>query len=299
MKANANRDKALLLNTARAVVEELWRRQEGTSLRVRWPARAWVGKVNTGGWRVRLGNLGKGKPELQIWLDFFAGYDSRKFNFNFYGDNVAAMRQFAGHAAKVLPVRRRITHADMDKHGGDFYHLNRRLRREDFLEAILEEYWGDWSYFGIYDPTIRTTGNQVNPQLVTRAADFFEDVARAQPGTKERDANREVYPQIENRKVVTSHQHRERSGYLATERKELDKYRCQVCGMCFEDVYGKLGGGFAEAHHVVPLSKLKGEVKTTIEDLRTVCANCHRMLHKLKGERGDVERLRSIVRSRR
>ena len=96
--------------------------------------------------------------------------------------------------------------------------------------------------------------------------------------------------------MVTSHLRRERSRYLATERKIHDKYTCQVCGMRFKDIYGELGEDFAEAHHIIPLSKLRGSVKTRIEDLRTACANCHRMLHRMVGKRGDVEKLRAIVR---
>jgi predicted HNH restriction endonuclease len=95
---------------------------------------------------------------------------------------------------------------------------------------------------------------------------------------------------------VTSHLHRERSGYLAGERKRHDNYECLVCGLRFEDAYGKLGEGFAEAHHRVPLHSLTGKVKTRMEDLATVCANCHRMLHKMQGKRNDVEKLGAIVR---
>ena len=105
----------------------------------------------------------------------------------------------------------------------------------------------------------------------------------------------EVYPQFENRKVITSHLQRERSSYLATERKNHDDYKCQVCGLLFEDAYGNLGEGFAEAHHRIPLHRLNGKVKTRMEDLATVCANCHRMLHKMEGKRNDVETLRAIV----
>jgi predicted HNH restriction endonuclease len=66
--------------------------------------------------------------------------------------------------------------------------------------------------------------------------------------------------------------------------------------MRFEKVYGKeLGRDFAEAHHLVPLHKLKGVVKTSLDDLRTVCANCHRMLHRMDGKREDITKLRAIV----
>jgi len=112
--------------------------------------------------------------------------------------------------------------------------------------------------------------------------------------TPEREEH-EVYPQFENRKLVVSHLQRERSSYLATERKIYDDYECQVCGLSFEEAYGTLGEGFAEAHHRVPLHRLKGRTRTRLDDLSTVCANCHRMLHKMKGRRDDVERLKTIV----
>lgn len=290
-------DKALLLNTARAVFDQLWSRKEGTSLRLRWPSK--VGKVNTGGWRAIIGSLGKGKPKLQLWLDRFAGHQSRKFNFCFFWDNVANMRRLTNRAESELPIRRRIRHGDMSKQGGTFYFLKEPLRRNEFGGAVLEEYWGRWSYFGIYDLTSISAGTAVDPKLVVRAAAFFETFARAMPRAESENEERDIFPRVENRKVVASHLHRERSRYLATERKILDGYSCQVCRMHFEKIYGKLGAEFAEAHHIVPLSQLRGTVKTCIEDLRTVCANCHRMLHRLDGKPGDMDRLRRIVRVRK
>lgn len=64
----------------------------------------------------------------------------------------------------------------------------------------------------------------------------------------------------------------------------------------FEDAYGKLGREFAEAHHMIPLSQLRGQVRSRMEHLTTVCANCHRMLHRMDGKREDVRKLRLIVR---
>jgi len=70
--------------------------------------------------------------------------------------------------------------------------------------------------------------------------------------------------------------------------------------MDFATVYGKaLGGAFAEAHHKKPLGTLNAKVKTRLEDLITVCANCHRMLHRMEGKAGDITKLTSIVRKQR
>lgn len=57
------------------------------------------------------------------------------------------------------------------------------------------------------------------------------------------------------------------------------KLACEVCGFDFQAVYGQRGEGFAECHHIVPLSEA-GERKTRPDDLAIVCANCHRMIHR-------------------
>lgn len=52
---------------------------------------------------------------------------------------------------------------------------------------------------------------------------------------------------------------------------------------------------FAEAHHIVPLVQLDGAQSVSVDDLITVCANCHRMLHKLQGEPEDIEELKVML----
>jgi 5-methylcytosine-specific restriction endonuclease McrA len=287
VKATARQDKALLLKTAQTVADELKQRSEGTSLRLRWPFR--VGQVNTGGWRAKIGDLGKGQPCLQIWLDLFAGYDARKFNFCFYLNDRAKLRRMANRASKQLPVYRRITEKDTERDG--FYFLSERLHQDEFGPVILEEYWGKWCYYGIY----LSAGSGINPKLCARAAAFFETVARTMPDGEPENETHEIYAQIENRKLVVSHIQRERSRFLASECKERDKYQCQVCNMRFEQTYGDIGKTFAEAHHIIPLSELKGRVKTRLDDLVTVCANCHRMLHRMDDKRSDVQKLKAIV----
>lgn len=75
---------------------------------------------------------------------------------------------------------------------------------------------------------------------------------------------------------------------------------CYVCDFNFGKVYGKLGEGFIEVHHIVPLSSLNEEVVVNPEtDLVPLCANCHRMIHKGKGKVLSVDELKQIVKSRR
>ena len=50
----------------------------------------------------------------------------------------------------------------------------------------------------------------------------------------------------------------------------------------FENVYGSIGKGYIEAHHLVPLSQLKGRrfALDPERDFAVLCANCHRMVHR-------------------
>jgi predicted HNH restriction endonuclease len=63
-------------------------------------------------------------------------------------------------------------------------------------------------------------------------------------------------------------------------------------------VYGLLGQGFAECHHLVPISRLEPGHRTRLEDLAIVCSNCHRMLHKSRPMMG-VSQLKELVTSKR
>lgn len=58
-------------------------------------------------------------------------------------------------------------------------------------------------------------------------------------------------------------------------------YNCAVCGFNFGQVYGDFGKNYIEVHHLRQIADIGEEYEIKpIEDLRPVCANCHRMLHK-------------------
>ena len=293
MKAKLRQDRAWLLATTKAVAERLKLRGEGTRLRIRIPRRA--ATTNTDGWYAAIGDLGKNQPRLEVWLDRFSGYPERKLYACFRSEVRQQITSITKRVAQKLWPARVVTpkDTDEDKH----LVLAERLGRSEFNTPVLEKYQEGRTFYGIYDPT-RETAERVSPHFCTRAVAFFEDVARALPHAAAEDEQREVYPRFENRKRVASHLQRERSRLLATECKIRDNYECQVCGLRFEEVYGGLGIEFAEAHHRIPLSHLREQVRTRIEDLATVCANCHRMLHRMPGQRDDIKKLRAIVRKR-
>ena len=58
--------------------------------------------------------------------------------------------------------------------------------------------------------------------------------------------------------------------------------------------YGDIGEGFIECHHLLPLSQIRPNQVTKLSDLATVCANCHRMLHR-GGYALSLEKLRECL----
>jgi 5-methylcytosine-specific restriction enzyme A len=58
-------------------------------------------------------------------------------------------------------------------------------------------------------------------------------------------------------------------------------YSCSVCNFNFERAYGSIGTNYIEVHHLRQVADIGEEYRIDpIKDLRPVCANCHRMLHK-------------------
>jgi 5-methylcytosine-specific restriction protein A len=89
----------------------------------------------------------------------------------------------------------------------------------------------------------------------------------------------------EGRLLERVHKARERNASLVRRKKnhvmnEQNRLICEACGFDFEVVYGELGHGFAECHHLIPLTDLRYDSRTSLRDLAIVCANCHRMIHR-------------------
>jgi hypothetical protein len=70
---------------------------------------------------------------------------------------------------------------------------------------------------------------------------------------------------------------------------------CSVCDFDFEKVYGKVGKGYIQVHHLKPLSEIGNRYKVDpIKDLRPVCPNCHAMIHQRRPDPYSIEEMRSM-----
>lgn len=68
-----------------------------------------------------------------------------------------------------------------------------------------------------------------------------------------------------------------RNATLARQRREMDDHCCQACGFRL-----KVGEAYViDVHHLTPLADT-GESITSIEELVSLCPNCHRIAHLRK-----------------
>lgn len=280
----------MLLSVAKKIAFELKLQKGRSKLRIRMPNSPQ--RSNTDGWYARIGDLGKNQPVIEVWLDRFIPTHNRELSIWFVSDDMSLIHELTAKIAKRLWPVRNISSDEID--GDAHLALSSTLTTSELKVPILVEHFqrGFYGFFGQTD-----LGNrQSTSDFTNLAVSFVSDVAHEHSQGEGIDEQWDAYSRFENRKAVASHLRRERSRLLATECKIRDKYQCQVCMLRFEKVYGELGYDFAESHHLVPLSKLKENIKTNLSDLITVCANCHRMLHRMDGERGDVESLKSVIR---
>ena len=60
------------------------------------------------------------------------------------------------------------------------------------------------------------------------------------------------------------------------------RLQCERCRLVPTEIYGEADGDACiEVHHKTPLAKLRGRRATRLDDLQCVCANCHRVLHRM------------------
>lgn len=79
---------------------------------------------------------------------------------------------------------------------------------------------------------------------------------------------------------------------------EFHGRECNVCKFSFDGTYGSLSGGYVEIHHLVPVSQMQGPKPLDPRiDLVPLCANCHRMVHRVWPP-VSPERLRQIISSK-
>ena len=250
--------------------------------------------LKSGGWAVRLGTFRGYQCSAQIWFDQFTAHEERKICYCIYSNHSEGIKKLVALSKPYLGSHISI-YSSHWANNEQLIQLQKPMLKKEFGKPVFERYPKYKEYlYGVY--VFERVGLQRNEtqRLISRVLEFIITINNAL--SKDRmmqDA--EAYETIENRKAVQKHLQRERRSHLATLRKQYDNFVCQICGFDYRKKYGELGDDFAEAHHIVPLSKNENQRISTIDDLITVCANCHRMLHRMNGKAGDITKLKKIL----
>ncbi|WP_170291562.1 EVE domain-containing protein [Heliobacterium mobile] len=125
--------------------------------------------------------------------------------------------------------------------------------------------------------------NETNYRLNDTEAMLLKQLWEIEATPEEEDEEEKTFP--EGKVYYRLHKKRERSRTLVNQKKEQvkregEKLICQVCTFDFEKTYGVIGKDFIEVHHTKPISEMKENDETSLDDLAVVCSNCHRMLHR-------------------
>lgn len=250
-----------------------------------------VQPTSTYGYSIQLGKFKSMNADFEIWIDEYTGEQKLWYGlvFGYKPDRyIDFVHTFSSRHNK--PRLYSLDDLIPNKQTGKLSYIL-PLQTSEIGLVVFENYNNIW-FLGMYD-NIPNSMQQIN-KTVKRIRDLIEKYHATDV-----HLNPKEYEGFENRIAVREHLYRERNSKVAQDRKKADLYICQICGFNFEKSYGKYGKNFAESHHIVPLSSSNEIRQTRLEDLITVCSNCHRMLHRMKGEKGDIENLKKTVIKRR
>lgn len=100
---------------------------------------------------------------------------------------------------------------------------------------------------------------------------------------------------IEGSKVVSWAVTYERSKELRQLAVQVHGTICKGCGFSFEKVYGELGAGFIEVHHLKPLSEMGKTTVDATKDLTVLCSNCHSIVHRQRKSPLSIAELQKVI----
>lgn len=128
--------------------------------------------------------------------------------------------------------------------------------------------------------TPQASGTSIHPEI---AEELFSYIQSNVNQVLETPTKNELLQFAEGKPKCVTYKTYERSSAAREACIRYHGYHCSVCGFNFGNIYGDLGLNYIEVHHLHPIADIHEEyLINPLEDLRPVCANCHRMLHITK-----------------
>jgi hypothetical protein len=254
-----------------------------------------VKESDTYGYYTNIFKLKSIPGSIQLWLDLMPNIGRPVLSICYKNSDFERIKKVSNAATNSQHEEPDLSLSDMGVSEYNRSVLNKPLAKKYFGKYILESYQSKFLSVYLFDKI--ENGPNPSKSLKQKTVKIIEKLIRSTSSALESESIKDLdYGTYENRKIVTLHTKIERSKKLADIAKTRDGFTCQICQFNFAEIYGELGRGFAEAHHITPLSKLKSNIKTQVKDLITVCANCHRILHKMSGDPNDIKKLKYLFR---
>ena len=135
------------------------------------------------------------------------------------------------------------------------------------------------------------------------ADDFFHNFEicfGVNNNTNEFQSEIETYPVVkktrEGAKIEFFGTRYERNPLLRDAAIKCHGLMCNICGFDFYKQYGEIGKDYIEVHHLKPLGTVKEEHDINPQtDLRCLCANCHRIVHRKRDNVYFIHEIKKIV----
>ena len=239
------------------------------------PVRDLIHNTPTGGIRTTVAQAKM--MRLELWYDQYVQYPKRRLWYGYYWSSQQSFDAAFGHWREY--VQRQCVRWDSDATSTIPYHFKKNLEASEFGRPFLEHYRSsDEYFFGCFD-----LRSKISDSLITDISNLVHQTLTDQSTiTVEHIFPRKtkILEKLEVQRLTKALKF-DRASSIAKERKKRDGYRCHICKFDFAKTYPGLGAEFAEAHHLKPLGRAKRtKVKVTVGSLLTLCANCHRMVHR-------------------
>lgn len=159
-------------------------------------------------------------------------------------------------------------------------HARRKLQKVGYVPKEYSASTGGASSGSDSDRLPVDVLQRVTPEYIWTAVQMFESGYVHHPFGPSTDYE-------EGRELWKLHRTRERAPVSKAKkdqyRRRHGKLQCERCGFDPVEEYGTTDGeACIEVHHVETLvSEMKPGHKTSLDDLQCLCANCHRLVHRL------------------
>ena len=165
---------------------------------------------------------------------------------------------------------------------------NAKMLFEEITLDHAKQHFPEWRF--LKRPTITCIPNKYTPIDLVDSFLAFLNIAnpKVEPEDMGNPPDVDAGPTgLEGNPHLRAHFWRERNSSIIIKKKRdvlarTGALKCEVCRFDSGKVYGKHGREFCEVHHLIPLHKADGIVRTELIDLAIVCSNCHRIIHRVE-----------------